>query len=130
MHSLLATNYSLIDTILIFTVHTPVGLISHSGRRSNAPYEICYFEVSILCLSIFATNPLLVAQESGVDQAAFSDLKNQASSLASAGRLKEAIPILEELISRIQQTGNKEIPRFASSYLEPVSLRAMRIPEI
>ena len=68
------------------------------------------FRVSFLCLSIFATNPLLVAQESGVDQAAFSDLKNQASELASAGRLKEAIPILEELISRIQQTGNTEIP--------------------
>jgi tetratricopeptide (TPR) repeat protein len=66
--------------------------------------------VLYLCLTLLAANSLLQAQEPAVDQAAFSDLKERASALASAGRLKEAIPILEELVSRIQRTGSTDIP--------------------
>lgn len=62
-----------------------------------------------LLFSLAACN-LVSAQAPDVDQAAFSDLKEQASALASAGRLKEAIPVLEELVSRIQSTGTSDVP--------------------
>ncbi len=64
----------------------------------------------ILCASLLAATPPMHAQDSGVDQMAFSTLKEQASALAAAGRLKEAIPLLEELVSRIERTGEAGMP--------------------
>lgn len=57
---------------------------------------IFYITFAVFCCSS------LKAQEPTADQLGFSELKQFATDLAQKGRLKEATPLLEELVSRIE----------------------------
>jgi TolA-binding protein len=60
--------------------------------------------IALLCLSCVT---YIHAQDAS--QLAFSDLQSQANALAEQGKLEEAMPLLKELISRVEKTGDAEI---------------------
>jgi hypothetical protein len=70
------------------------------------PIKKSFTIAALICLS-----SLTYVHAQDATQLGFSDLQSQANALVEQGQLVEAMPLLEELIKRVEANDNSEIKR-------------------